>query len=138
MPEYYIREAFGKAPEEVFSRIGFSGDHSRTIAVVQSGAYQVGALSYQVWERELKEGKIDTKKVRVIWRTPTYPDSQWTIRGDADQRFGAGFSDKVKSALLSMNDPALLAAFPRSGFIPATNSDYAPIESTGKAIGLLD
>lgn len=138
MPEYYIREAFGKAPEEVFSRIGFSGDHSRTIAVVQSGAYQVGALSYQVWERELKEGKIDTKKVRVIWRTPTYPDSQWTIRGDADQRFGAGFSDKVKSALLSMNDPALLATFPRSGFIPATNSDYAPIESTGKAIGLLD
>lgn len=138
MPEYYIREAFGKAPEEVFSRIGFSGDHSRTIAVVQSGAYQVGALSYQVWERELKEGKIDTKKVRVIWRTPTYPDSQWTIRGDADQRFGAGFSDKVKSALLSMNDPALLATFPRSGFIPATNSDYALIESTGKAIGLLD
>jgi len=138
MPEYYIREAFGKAPEEVFSRIGFSGDHSRTIAVVQSGAYQVGALSYQVWERELKEGKIDTKKVRVIWRTPTYPDSQWTIRGDADQRFGAGFSDKVKNALLSMNDPALLAAFPRSSFIPAMNSDYAPIESTGKAIGLLD
>jgi len=138
MPEYYIRAAFGKAPEEIFSRIGFSGDHSRTIAVVQSGAYQVGALSYQVWERELKEGKIDTKKVRVIWRTPTDPDSQWTIRGDADQRFGAGFSDKVKNALLSMNDPALLAAFPRSSFIPATNSDYAPIESTGKAIGLLD
>src|SRR3982751_5434531 len=32
MPEFFIRQAFaGKAPEEVFSRVGFSGDHSRTI-----------------------------------------------------------------------------------------------------------
>jgi phosphonate transport system substrate-binding protein len=138
MPEYYIREAFGKAPDQVFDRVGFSGDHSRTIAVVQSGAYQVGALNFQVWERELKEGKIDTDKVRVIWRTPTYPDYQWTIRGDADKRFGKGFSDKVKNALLSMDDPAFLKAFPRSGFIPASNSDYEPIERTAKSIGLID
>src|SRR5262249_52730124 len=27
MPEYYIRQAFGKVPEEVFARVGFSGDH---------------------------------------------------------------------------------------------------------------
>jgi phosphonate transport system substrate-binding protein len=138
MPEYYIREAFGKAPNDVFSRVGFSGDHSRTIAVVQSGAYQVGALSFQVWERELKEGKIDTEKVRVIWRTPTYPNYQWTIRGDVDKRFGKGFSERVKATLLSMNDPKLLEMFPRSGFIPAKNADYAPIERTGKAIGLID
>jgi phosphonate transport system substrate-binding protein len=138
MPEYYIREAFGKAPDQVFDRVGFSGDHSRTIAVVQSGAYQVGALNFQVWERELKEGKIDTDKVRVIWRTPTYPDYQWTIRGDVDKRFGKGFSDKVKNALLSMNDPELLKSFPRSAFIPASNSDYEPIERTAKSIGLID
>jgi len=138
MPEYYIREKFGKAPQEVFSRVGFSGDHSRTIAVVQSGAYEVGALNYQVWERELKDGKIDTTKVRVIWRTPTYPDYQWTIRGDVDGRFGRGFTENVKASLLSMNDPELLKTFPRSSFIPAKNSDYDPIERTGKAIGLID
>lgn len=138
MPEFHIREAFGKAPNDVFSRVGFSGDHSRTIAVVQSGAYEVGALNFQVWERELKEGKIDTKKVRVIWRTPTYPDYQWTIRGDADKRFGKGFTEKVKTALLSMSDPGLLESFPRSGFIPAKNADYAPIERTAKSIGLID
>lgn len=138
MPEFYIRENFGKAPDEVFSRVGFSGDHSRTIAVVQSGAYEVGALNFQVWERELKEGKVDTEKVRVIWRTPTYPDYQWTIRGDVDERFGKGFTEKVKAALLSMDDPALLESFPRSAFIPATNDDYAPIEHTAKSIGLID
>src|SRR5437016_6161280 len=50
MPEYFIRKAFGKSPDEVFTRVGFSGDHSRTIQVVQSGAYEVGVLDFSVWE----------------------------------------------------------------------------------------
>lgn len=138
MPEFYIRQTFGKRPGLVFSRVGFSGDHSRTIALVQSGTYQVGAVNYEVWEREMKEGKIDPKRVRVIWRTPTYPDYQWSIRGDMDKTFGAGFSARVKAALLNMKDPKLLEAFPRSAFIPAKNSDYDPVEKTAKAIGLID
>lgn len=138
MPEFHIRRAFGKSPDDVFSRVGFSGDHSRTISLVQSGAYQVGATNYAVWEREVKEGKIDTSKVKVIWRTPTYPDYQWTIRGDADAKFGKGFTEKVKAALLSINDPDLLKSFPRSSFIPATNADYKPILDTAKSIGLID
>ena len=138
MPEFHIRQVFGKSPADVFSRVGFSGDHSRTISLVQSGAYQVGATNFAVWEREIKEGKIDTSKVKVIWRTPPYPDYQWTIRGDADAKFGAGFTEKVKTALLSMNDPVLLKIFPRSAFVPATNDDYKPIMETAKSIGLID
>ncbi len=138
MPEFYIRDAFGKAPEEVFERVGFSGNHSRTISLVQSGSYQVGAVNYAVWETELKDGKIDTDKIRIIWRTPIYPDYQWTIRGDVDKRFGRGFTEKVRAALIGMKDKELLDAFPRSAFIPAKNADYEPIEETAKQIGLLD
>ena len=50
MPEYYIRQHFEKAPKEVFKRVGFSNDHSKTLALVQSGSYEVGALNYKVWE----------------------------------------------------------------------------------------
>jgi phosphonate transport system substrate-binding protein len=139
MPEFYIRHYFGKSPKEVFDRTGFSGDHSRTIALVQSGSYQVGALNYQVWERELAEGKIDTDKVQVIWRTPTYPDYHFTIRGDVDDNYGEGFTDRVTAALLSLNEfPEFMAAFPRTAFIPARNSDFDPIEATAKEIGLMD
>ena len=138
MPEFYLREEFKAAPNDVFSRIGFSGDHSRTIAQVQSGAYQVGAVNFKVWEKELASGKIDTNKVSVIWTTPTYPDYQWTIRNDVDQRFGADFKQLVRKTLLEMNDPDLLASFPRQSFIPASNADYAPIENTARAIGLID
>src|SRR5690554_1365254 len=109
MPEFYLREHFGAAPDDIFSRVGFSGDHSRTIAQVQAGAYQLGAVNYTVWDNELAAGNIDPAKVRVIWETPTYPDYQWTIRGDVDARFGAGFKDKVRQALLDMTDKELLA-----------------------------
>ena len=138
MPEYHIRKAFGKVPQQVFSRVGFSGNHSRTVALVQSGAYEVGATNFKVWKKGLKNGTIDLKKVRVIWKTPGYPDYNWSIRGDVDKAFGPGFAEKVQSALLSMNDPDLLSSFPRASFISAKNSDYASIKDTAKEIGLID
>ncbi|NHN36036.1 putative selenate ABC transporter substrate-binding protein [Pseudomaricurvus alcaniphilus] len=138
MPEYYIRQHFQAAPQQVFSRVGFSGDHSRTIALVQAGAYQVGAVNYQVWETALAEGKVDTQQVGVIWQTPSYPDYQWTVRGDADQAFGAGFTARLQRTLLALQDPEILATFPRQSFVTASNDDFAPVEATAIAIGLLD
>ena len=137
MPEYYIRQYFKKSPREVFKRVGFSGDHSKTIALVQAGSYQVGAVNFKVWETEMKEGKIDSQKVSVIWQTPEYPDYNWTIRGDVDETFGQGFIEKVQAALVAMKDPDLLASFPRSAFIPADNSMYQPILDVGTKIGIL-
>lgn len=138
MPEFFLREHFKEAPEKTFSRVGFSGDHSRTIALVQSGAYQVGAVNFKVWERELAEGKIAADQMNIIWRTPTYPDYQWTIRGDVNSAWGEGFEKKVQQALLDMKDPDLLASFPRQSFIPASNKDFEPVEKVARSIGLID
>jgi len=99
MPEYYIRKNLGAAPNKIFKRVGFSGNHSRTISLVQSGAYQVGATNYKVWQRELAAGKIDESKIKVIWKTPSYPDYQWSIRGDVNSMWGDGFKQKVTQAL---------------------------------------
>ncbi len=138
MPEFYIRKHFGRAPDEVFPRVGFSGDHTRTIALVESGAYATGAVNYAVWKRELREGDIDTRSVQVIWKTPTYPDYQWTIRGNVNERFGADFKDRVTRALLELQDPDLLASFPRSEFVPASNADFEPIREVAEQIGLIE
>ncbi len=138
MPEYYVRDNFKASPKDVFKRVGFSGDHSRTIALVQSGAYEVGAVNFKVWESEKAKGKIDTDQVSVIWKTPPYPDYQWSVRGDVDNTWGEGFKEKIRQVLLSMDDADLLAAFPRSGFIPASNEDYRPIKNVAKEIGLID
>lgn len=138
IPEYYIREAFGESPEEVFGRVGFSGNHTRTLRLVEAGTYDVGAINYSVWKKEMENDNIDTDSVKVIWTTPDYPNYQWTIRGDVDERFGEGFSKRVQAALLAMDDPALLDSFPRSGFIPVSNDAYEPIRVVGKQIGIID
>lgn len=138
MPEFYIRETFGEQPDKFFSRVGFSGNHTRTLRLVEAGTYEVGALNFQVWEKELAGGNIDTGAVQVIWKTPAYPDYQWTIRGDVNERFGEGFKQRVTEALLNLDDQALLESFPRSGFIPASNDDYEPISKTAEEIGILD
>ncbi len=137
MPEYYLREHFGKAPDELFPRVGFSGDHSMTIAQVQAGVYQLGVVNYLVWENEVAAGKVDPAKISVIWETPNYPDYQWTLRGDVDTTFGEGFAARVRAALLEMDDPELLGAFPRESFVPASNADYAPIEEVAQSLDLL-
>ena len=137
MPEYFIRKHFaGKQLDEIFSRVGFSGDHSRTLQLVQSGAYQVGVMDYTVYEVEKKAGRVDESRVSVIWESPTFPDYQFTIRGDVDKQFGPGFKDKVRQAILSLTDPEILGYFARSKFIPASNAQYAPIEEVAAATKL--
>ena len=139
MPEFYLRKQFGgKSPDEIFSRVGFSGDHTRTIKLVQSGAYETGVLDYTVWQLEKKAGKIDESQIKVIWETPTFPDYNWTVRGDVDKIYGAGFKEKLRAALLAIDDKAILSQFARSKFIPAKNSDYAPIEDVAKVTKLLN
>ena len=83
---------------------------------------------------------MDTSKVRVIWTTPTYVDYHWVARPDLNDRFGKGFTRRLKTALIEMRpDTArrrrILELFGASQFIPATKSDYAAIEQVGRELG---
>ena len=139
MPESFIRQAFpGQSPEQVFARVGFSGDHTRTIQLVQSGAFAVGAVDYSVWDLDTKAGKVDRQAVSVIWESPTFPDYQWTVRGDVERTYGTGFTERLRAALTGITDPAILEPFGRSRFIPVTNAAYEPLVAVGRSTGLLD
>ncbi len=138
MPEFYIRKQFGRSPDAVFSRVGFSGDHTRTLQLVQSGAFEVGAMDYTVFDLERRAGRVDDAQVGVIWETPPFPDYNWTLRGDAEARFGAGFKERLRAALVECRDPAILQPFGRTGFIPAANAQYDPVEQVALATELLN
>jgi phosphonate transport system substrate-binding protein len=139
MPEFYIRQAFpGKSPDEVYSRIGYSGEHSKTIQLVQSGQFDMGAVDYTVWQLDEKAGKIDASKVKVVWESPTFANTQWSVRGDVEQSWGKGFTEKLRQALLGMTDPQLLEPFGRTKFVPVKNDAFQPLIEVGKATGMLD
>ena len=137
MPEYFIRSAFGRGPEEVRAR-GLlrrsQPDHpARAVRRLRGWRARLHGL-----ELDQKAGKIDPAQVAVIWESPTFPDYQWTVRGDVEKVYGAGFKQKLTAALLAIDDPAILQQFARSRFIPAKNSDYGPIEEVGKVTNLLN
>ena len=138
MPEYFIRDHYQQDPNALFPRIGYSGDHHKTIELVQSGVYEVGVVNYKVWEKQLADGKINADNVNVIWESPPYADYHWTIRGDVNDQFGQGFQQKVQQALIDMSDPDLLASFPRQRFVTAKNSDYDALIRIAQIIGIID
>ena len=140
MPQYFLGENGVTMAELAGGGPGFSGSHDATIAVVQSGAYEVGALNSQVWQSNVDEGRVDPAKAAVIWRTPPYVDYHWVARPDLDSRFGVGFTGRVQNALLSLTPTTergalVLELFGAKRFIPAQNEDYSKIEAVGRQLG---
>jgi phosphonate transport system substrate-binding protein len=139
MPQYYLMQA-GVKLEDFKGEPGFSGSHDKTIALVEAGTYDAGALNEQVWNSRLETGEIDLDKVQVIWRTPAYFDYHWVIRPDVNKRYGADFEEKIKAAFLKLdpNVPGqqeILDLFGANKFIVTKNDNYAQIEAVGREIG---
>jgi phosphonate transport system substrate-binding protein len=138
MPEHFIRRFTGKSPEEFLgSAPRFSGSHDLTCEQVEKGVVDVGAVSYTTYDRRVEEGVTDPGVCKIIWQTPDYPDYNFTAHPELDETFGAGFTDKLQKALISMRGEELLGGFQRSGMIPATNEDFAPIEELARELGML-
>ncbi len=138
MPEYFITRETRKPAAAFFARpVGFSGSHDKTVELVESGQYQAGVVNYRVYDRRVAEGATDPEVCRVIWRTPTYADYNWTAHPDLETAFGRGFTDAVQRALVAIDDPALLAALPRDRLIPARNEEFEGIRRVALELGMV-
>ncbi len=137
MPRYFLLQ--NKIdPEKDFRRVAFSGAHDATALQVESGRVDAGALNASVWEKLVREKKVDTGKVRVIWTTPPYYDYNWTVRGDLDP----AIVKKLTAAFLKLDarNPAhkeLLDLQRASKFVPTRPENYKGIEEAARSAGLL-
>ncbi|MEM7264141.1 MAG: PhnD/SsuA/transferrin family substrate-binding protein, partial [Planctomycetota bacterium] len=139
MPEFFIRENTGKSPAEFLgANPGFSGSHDKTVELVESGEYLVGAVNYKVYNKRVKSGKTDPAVCSIIWTTPGYADYNFTAHPAVNTMFGDGFMDKLQQALIDMKDPELLSAFPRKSLIKAKNEDFQGIVDVAKDLGFLE
>ena len=138
MPEYFIREITGKTPAEFFEQQpGFSGDHTKTIELVSTGQIQVAVVAYTLYDRMVEDGLIDTDLVRVIWRTPDYANYNFTAHPELDEIYGEGFIERLAKALIAIDDPELLSAFPRGAIIPAKCEDFEGTRIVAEDLGFL-
>lgn len=140
MPRYYLIEA-GIDPENAFrEEPSFSGSHDATWQLVESGAFDIGALNEDVWDRAVREGTVDTSRVKEFYTTPEYFDYNWTVRADLDQVYGDGFTAKLQQALLDLNPEEhaeILELFSTEKFITTSNANYQAIEDIGRKLELI-
>jgi len=142
MPQWFLAQAGVKLSDFAGGAPGFSGSHDATIALVQSGAYDAGAVNEQVWRASLRNGKANRNKVFLLWKSPGYPDYHWLAQPNLDKRYGPGFTDKIRKAIVSwrQNDPdqkIILGLFGAQQFTAARPEDYKRIEEVGRQVGLI-
>ena len=140
MPQYFLNKAGVNIRDFKGGNPGFSGSHDATIILVQSGSYEAGALNEQVWESNLIRGRIDSSKVFVMWRTPSYYNYHWLAQGNLDKRFRKGFTKELTSVLLGFSNEdkkqsQILEMFGANKFIKSQNKNYNEIERIGRKIG---
>ena len=139
MPQYFLNNAGIKIKDFKGKRAGFSGSHDATIALVNSGAFDAGALNKQVWENSLKNNPKRTNNVSLFWITPNYVDYHWVAQGNLDNRFRKGFTKELKSTILNLDikkkeHKEVLNMFNAKKFIEAEFSDYKNIEAIARKL----
>lgn len=139
MPRLYLSEA-GIDPDADFDGApGYSGSHDATYRLVESGAYQAGALNEAVWDAAVAAGKADTDAVRVLLRTPAYYDYQWSIHPDIDAETGEAIEEALLALSASMGDDEaeLLQLFQTDSFVETSNGNYEAIRATAERLGII-
>jgi phosphonate transport system substrate-binding protein len=141
MPQYFLDRA-GVSAADFAGAPGYSGSHDKTIDLVQSGSYQAGVVNSQVWDTRKAKRTVDLDKVVEVFTTPSYHDYHWLAGPKTDRRFGAGFTDKVRTAMLALDhgkpaDAGVLDGYGAKAFIATKESNYAEIESIGRKLRLV-
>jgi len=141
MPQYFLDQA-GVAASDFSGTPGYSGSHDKTIDLVESGTYEAGALNIQVWRSRMTAKTVDVSKVTPVFITPEYHDYHWIAGPETDQRFGAGFTDRLRTAVLAIggDDPeqaALLTLYGAKSFVATDPANYQEIEAIGRKLKLV-
>ncbi len=139
MPRHFLINNYKVDPDkDLDGNPVYSGAHDATVVMVESGKVASGALNIEVWDRLLRDKKVDTAKVKLIWTTPPYVDYVWTASKDMDP----ALRDRFKQAFLAL-DPskpdhaAVLQLQGATKFVPASPSDFDTIEKIARDVGLL-
>lgn len=137
MPRSFLLQAHID-PDKDFKRVAYSGAHDATIAAVAAGKVDAGALNISVWEKFVKEGKVDASKVKVFYTTPGYFDYNWTVHADMP----VALRDKLTQAFLKLDrntaeGKEILELQRASRFISTKADNYKGIEQAARNAGLL-
>ncbi len=117
VPEYQLLAAGLTARRDYTPRA--LGAHDAVALAVANHRVAAGGLSMPVYDRLLKEKKIDSRAVRILAESPPIPEYMWTFREGLDP----AFREEIRRAFLNVTDRKALEVFRADAFIPAVDAD---------------
>jgi phosphonate transport system substrate-binding protein len=136
MPEYFMREA--KVPPDALSKVIYTGGHDATALAVANKKVDAGAMDEAVYERMVKENKLDTNQAKVFYKTPPFFDYIWVARKGLDPQTAEAFS----SAMLKLNagdvdQKKVLDILSAAKYVKANDADYDKLRQAARDAGLV-
>jgi len=128
VPRYQLLEAGLVSGRDYTLRV--LGAHDAVALAVANHKVAAGGLSMPIYERLIKEGKIDGNAVRVLAESPAIPEYMWTFREGLDP----AFREEIKAAFNDVTDPEALKVFRAEAFVPAVDSDVDIVRSWIEAL----
>ncbi len=128
VPRYQLLEAGLVAGRDYTLRV--LGAHDAVALAVANHKAAAGGLSMPIYQRLIKEGKIDGNAVRVLAPSPAIPEYMWTFREGLDP----AFREEIRKAFIEVSDPAALGVFRAESFIPCVDSDVDRVRTWIEAI----
>ena len=128
VPRYQLLEAGLVSGRDYTLRV--LGAHDAVALAVANHKVAAGGLSMPIYNRLIKEGKIDAKAVRVLAESPAIPEYMWTFREGIEP----AFKEQIRKAFIEINDPEALKVFRAEAFIPSVDSDVDRVRTWIAAI----
>lgn len=128
VPRYQLVEAGLVANRDYNLRV--LGAHDAVALAVANKKVAAGGLSMPIYNRLLREGKLDSNAVRILAESPAIPEYMWTFREGLDP----AFKEEIRKAFITVNDPDALGVFRAEAFIPAVDSDVDRVRNWIEAI----
>lgn len=134
MPRYFLKQE-NILPESFFSSVKYSGAHDRTAYQVRDGLVDIGVANSATIRAMLKDKRLKTDDIRVLWETPPCSDYVWAIQPHISPQLQYSIRDALLNLSPENNQHAvLLSGLDAEGFIPADADSFTSLQQISEEL----
>lgn len=137
MPRHFMLE-MGIEPEDHFGDVRYADAHDRTVGLVRDRQVDLGVANGRIVDGMLADGRLSGGDVRILWKTPPYPDNAWAAQAsvppDVRRRIVAAFLELDPS---HPEQGRILDDIDAGGYLPARVEDFQELIDGARELGLL-
>ncbi|WP_442778989.1 phosphonate ABC transporter substrate-binding protein [Alcaligenes sp. MMA] len=122
----------GYKPEELFSRVVFSGSHDASLLAVANKKVDAAAVADRIYASAISKGQLAQDDLKVVWSSNDIPESPMVWRKDLDP----SVKEKVAKALANIKDVPWGDQGMLNGFQATDDAAYNVVRDTAKVLNL--